>query len=296
MNIYKKLYFILGLLLVLNLSISCKQQDAAFNSFETSDNLGRDKTGDLPSDEEIEDEVDVVLLNCQDAVLNGNIQAFTTQVYFPAAIECEFNEQGNSASDVNSLGNGPRKDGKVRARIEQQDAIVLPSLGKICDVDFTFPTQAMEYDDEIFLTLNNFVLMASTNYATNSGSNHYLNGLAVDSRGLQTYKWSGTNSLYNLFYGQGVTARYCHGVNSNTPGYENKCLLPATQQLGTIKLDIPKEKIVELAVVSDLMGQSSNQATALNFGFVSTGDNDNGDCEHSAFSFELSVKYYIPAP
>jgi hypothetical protein len=296
MDTIKKWSFVLILLTAFVFSVSCKKQAAVFSNVENADELARNDTEELPDDIEIDNEIDVTLLNCQDATLNGAIQTFTTQVYFPSAIECEFNEQGNNASELNSLGNGPRENQKIRARIEQSDIIVLPTLGKICDVDFSFPTQNMEYDDEIFLTLNNFVLMASTNYATNSGSNHYTNGLAVDSRGLQTYKWSGENSLYNLYYAPEVTPRYCHGLDSTSINYQEKCLLPATQTLGTIKLDIPKEKIVELAVVSDLMGQSSNQATALNFGFISTGDNDNGDCEHSAFNFQIDVKYYVPAP
>ena len=77
------------------------------------------------------------------------------------------------------------------------------------------------------------------------------------------------------------------------PGSAEMCNLPFTQQLGQIKLDIPQTKIIELGVISDIM-QSNSAQKSMNFGFVSTGDNDNGDCEHSAFGFTIQVKYYIP--
>jgi hypothetical protein len=293
MNIYTKLPKVLLVLSLIITFSSCKQQAIEFSTVQNEDLLDRTKKGDLPDDEIIDTEVEVTLASCLQAQSNGSIMTFTAPVFFPAAIECEFNESGSNANELNPIGNGPRKNQKIRARIEQQYQVSLPELGKICDVDFNFPAQSMQYDDEIFLLLNNFVLMSSTNYAKNSGSTHYLNGLNVDSRGLQTYKWLGDSSLYNLYYSHAVTPRYCLGVAQLD--YVQSCALPATEQFGQIKLNIPQENIVQLGIVSELLNQSSGQQTNLNFGFVSIGDNDNGDCEHSAFSFDIEVKYYIPS-
>ena len=295
MKTLKKIIQLIAVLSLMTSLYSCKGQETAFQKTDLPQEsiVNRNNTGDIP-DDIVDPIVDIIKLNCIEAANQQQIQNFYSQVNFPAAINCEFNESGNLPTDLNAYGNGPRKDGKVRARIEQAFSVPLPENAKICDVDFEFPTQAMEYDDEIFILLNNFVLMSSTNYATNSGSNHYLNGLAVNSKGLQTYKWSGDNSLYNLHYGQGVTPRYCYGLNSSDQDYQAKCNLPFTQTLGQIKLDIPQEKIIELGVISDIMNQNNSSQKVLDFGFVSTGDNDNGDCEHSAFGFNISVKYYVP--
>jgi len=233
--------------------------------------------------------VDEVEKNCQNALAGGYIQTYQTTVNFPAAIECEFNEAGTTLAHLNAAGNGPRINSFVMARVEQAHSVQLPSAGKVCDIDFNFPVQTMQYDDEIFLLLNGFVLMSSTNYATNSGSSYYIDhGLEVNDLGLQIYNWmGGNNRLYGLHYNHAVTPKYCLGLNSSTPEYNNKCQIPPTETNGQIKLDIPQSDIIRL-------GYSTNNLTnisSLNFGFVSTGDNDNGDCEHSAFSFDVTVKY-----
>ncbi len=228
--------------------------------------------------------IDAVKISCAEAEKKGSLVEYQTSVFFSESINCKFNEDGN----------GPRKDRRIRARSEQNYQISLPHKGKVCDIDFNFPEQRMKYDDEIFLLLNNFVLMSSTNYATNSGNQHYLDGLLVNNKGLQTYKWSGTNSLYDLYYGNNVTPKYCYGTNPSSLLYEQDCQIPPTDKFGQIKLNIPKEKIIELGVISDILEQGSSDLTELNFGFVSIGDNDDGDCEHSAFSFDIDIKYYIP--
>lgn len=240
---------------------------------------------------DIDKEIDNTRQSCLEAAQNNTLQTYSITVHFPAAIECEFNEGGSSAEDLNYLGNGPRKNGKIRARIEQYDQITVPNNGKICDLDFDFPEQTMEYDDEILLLMNDYVVMSSTNYSTESGSHHYDNGFKVNQYGLQEYKWMGDNGFYNLYYGIGVTPKYCLGVDPADPDYDQKCTIPQTQTVGQMKLDIPKDKIIELSTVSGLMEGSNYNQSTINFGFVTTGDNDNGDCEHSAYSFDVSIQY-----
>lgn len=155
-------------------------------------------------------------------------------------------------------------------------------------MDFDFPTQMMEYDDEIFLLLNNYVVMSSQNYS--EATNEYPNGLKVNDMGFTEYKWHGENALYNLLYGHNVTQRYCLGLDPLSPEYDEKCVIPRTQTTGEIKLDIPKADIVKLGVLSKNF-TNPDALTELDFGFVTIGDNDNGDCEHGAYSFNVSVKY-----
>ena len=233
--------------------------------------------------------IDEVAQTCQSATADGSIKVHQTTIHFPAAIECEFNETGTTLAHINSAGNGPRIDRSVTARVEQDFRLELPSAGKVCDIDFNFPQQTMQYDDEILLLLNNHVLMSSKNYSVNSGSSYYRdNGFFVNDLGLQVYNWSGGNNhLYGLYYSHAVTPKYCLGLDSSTPNYADRCQIPPTETNGQIKLDIPQTDIIRL-------GHSSNNLaniSSLDFGFVSTGDNDNGDCEHSAFSFNVTVKY-----
>ena len=55
------------------------------------------------------------------------------------------------------------------------------------------------------------------------------------------------------------------------------------------KLDIPTEEIIKLGIASNKKNVETN--TKIKFNFISTGDNDNGDCERSAYSFKVTVKY-----
>ena len=243
----------------------------------------------------IDEEIEKTKNLCQLATEDNKLISYNTTVNFPAAIECDFNETGTTLDDINAAGNGPRIQKIITARDEKYDKVQLPEDGIICDLDFDFPTQAMQYDDEIFLLMNDYVIMSSTNYSTQSGSAYYTNGLAVDSHGLQKFKWSGgDNSLYGLFYGQDITPKYCLGLDSSMPNYDSLCEIPGTTLLGQIKLEIPKEKIIELSTVSGLLEGTQYNRSTLNFGFVTTGDNDNGDCEHSAFSFGVAIKYITP--
>lgn len=244
--------------------------------------------------------IEDVIKTCEQALASGEgLVVHQETISFPKAIECQFNENVDSGlpksqklTMINEFGNGPRIDASVTARIEQNYSVKLPSQGKICDIKFNFPEQTMQYDDEIFLLLNNYVLMSSQNYSVNSGSPYYMtNGLKVNDLGLQEYNWmGGANALYGLHYGNSVTPRYCLGIDQNDPLYNQKCALPPTETLGQIKLDIPSEEIVKVGFASSELAELQD----INFGFVSTGDNDNGDCEHSAFSFDITVKYLDP--
>lgn len=244
---------------------------------------------DLPDD--FDDQINNANLTCAQAIQQNKLETVNHTVSFPAAIECDFNENGTSSNQLNAAGNGPRQNGRVRARREQFVTFSLAEEGTICDMDFNFPTQVMEYDDEIFLLLNEYVLMSSTNYSDQSGDSRYDEGLKTNSLGYQTYRWLGDNSLYNLFYSQNVTPKYCLGLSmQTTSNYNEKCDIPPTETQGQMKLDIPPAEIVKLGLVSQLNYPQAN-TPYFKYGFVTTGDNDAGDCEHSAYSFGVTIRY-----
>lgn len=239
--------------------------------------------------DEVADIVDEIALNCESAAQESRIKTHTIAVSFPSAIECDFNESGITVNDLNASGNGPRENLKIRARIEQSFTATLPANSTVCDMDFNFPLQTMQYDDEVLLLMNNNVVMSSQNYSENMPEHSGI-GFKVNDLGFMEYKWMGTNGLYDLSYYHNLTPKYCLGLDQSTPDYDNKCFIPVTETLGQLKLDIPKNEIIKIGVTSRNYSNPS-APTEIDFGFVTTGDNDDGDCEHSAYSFNVDVKY-----
>jgi len=266
--------------------VSCEEEKFYDKDFLTNVEDQFEKENEEGAD--INNVIEGALMECDDALVNNTYQTHVVTVSFPAAIECEFNEAGINVDDINAAGNGPRLNGKVRARMEQNYTASLPSGSTVCDMDFNFPTQQMQYDDEVFLLLNNYVVMSSQDYS--EVHPQFVNGFKINDMGFMEYKWMGDNGLYNLDYDWNLTPKYCLGLDSSDPEYNEKCFIPPTETLGQLKLDIPKADIVKLGILSRNFTNPQAQ-TELDFGFVTIGDNDNGDCEHSAYSFQVSVKY-----
>lgn len=272
------------LLLGLCVLVSCNEDEFLEKDYiETfQDRYNRENpTGDLENDFKI------AKYNCEVAEEENDIEQTTFRVDFPAAIECEFNEGGSGINDLNVQGNAPRIDALITARIKQDQSIDLSAGTTICDMEFNFPEQNMQYDDEIFLLVNDYVVMSSQDY---SESDKHPNGLKKNAIGLQQYDWSGENGLLGLDYIQYYTPQFCLGVDNDDPDYATKCNIPATETFGQMKLEIPKTEIVKLGLLSEGVVNRDTK-TKLDFSFVTTGDNDNGDCEHAAYSYEVTVKH-----
>lgn len=226
--------------------------------------------------------------SCDNAIANNSLNSRVVTINFPAAIECNFNEGGIGVSDLNDDLNGPRINQAIMAKVRQDFAVEIPAEDTLCDMEFNFPNQEMKYDDEIFLLLNDYVVISSQNY---SQSDKHPNGLLTNEWGLQEFNWLGDNALYNLFYDWNYTSRYCLGVPANDPDFEQKCAIPRTESVGEMRLEIPKEEIIKIGVLSHGY-ETDDQSKEFNFSFITTGDNDNGDCEHAAYSFEVELKYF----
>lgn len=249
--------------------------------------------GDIPKDEDVQE----LALKCDEAKEKDIIITRPYKVNFsgsPKGYTCDFNDNATDVHDAGQLNaalNGPRKNEKIRARLEQESKIILPQNATICDMKFIFPQQqAMKYDDEIFLTVNNYVVMASQDVSVNNGNQAFVNGLFVNSLGLVEYKWLGLNGLYDLPYiGGNRLPRYCLGIDQADPNIADKCHIPPTDEIGTFKLDIPSDEIIKLGILSKEGEIKAN--SEIKFGFISIGDNDRGDCETSPYQFDIEVKY-----
>jgi hypothetical protein len=223
-------------------------------------------------------EVTEQLRRCQEARTAGRVKTMTMDFLFPASIECEWDKNGNLS----------RLDRQVRARREQYLDFVVPQ-SSLCDIRFTFPSQSMQYDDEIFFIYGDTVVMSSQDYRA---SKVYPTGLMESDRGFVKYQWAGDDALLGLRYDHRLTPRYC--LESIGPKQSPQlCQIPETETAGQIRLAIPSERILELSQVNGLKFDDEHAQSPFKsrFGFVTTGDNDDGDCEHSEFRFQTVIDY-----
>ena len=172
--------------------------------------------------------------------------------------------------DWNNAGNGPMINGYFMARVEQLQTFNLPSGAKICDVKITSGPQKMNYDDHVFLALDDVLLAAS----------HPIYQVLNQENGLSIYDWS---KIYRQPWTQIPEYVYCAGQDQ----YGAQCSWPASQQDGQIVLGIAPQ-IFRSIMARDLT-RSSHE-----FRFVTTGDNDpTTDCGHSPLKFDVQVSFSV---
>ena len=148
--------------------------------------------------------------------------------------------------------------------------------------------------------------MSTVDYSTDNAfyPQYQSEGLTVTANGLVEYRWlddgQGNNGIYDLDYRQSGTTwvggTYCLGIPHTAPNYMVDCQMPATQMAGDVQLNIPNDKIIEVGALS-IAPQDPNSnpnPTALDFGFIATGDNEIDDCEFSDFNFNVTLKYIMP--
>ncbi len=162
-----------------------------------------------------------------------------------------------------SLGNLGKVNGKMQARHEESVDLAIPAGATLCDMELDFPEQPFTYDDHVILTLNNRIVM-------NTGSDMH-KYLTQDGSGY-IYDWS---KLVGKTQDVGGTHLYCNGGST--------CSVPNTEQNGRILVDIPKNTIQQIVTMAP---QSVNQIK-----MITTGDDDVGDCNHSAISFQVRATY-----
>jgi hypothetical protein len=202
-------------------------------------------------------------------------------VFAKPATTCDWGTDANP-----KMGNLGRKDGRVSARFEQEVALKVPDNALICGltldfVDDTTAGQSMRYDDEIFLNFNNVILAASQSYAP----------AFTMKDGHMMYSWDG---LVGKKYGYGLYEPYCAGAETG----KGECFIPPTETTGLMKLNFDDSLIQSIAASTGIKVASPDKPVAGNktdfrFNFVTTGDNDDSDCQHSKFEFKISAKYVV---
>lgn len=155
-----------------------------------------------------------------------------------------------------------------RARHEQHVPLEIPDGAVVCRMEFNFPKQVMNFDDEIFLLYDDVVLASSIN----------LSARFETTGSLTTYSWP---RIRDTRYNASARDPFCLGQNSGL----GRCQMPYTEQTGPMTLAFEGQIFEEIA--------EAKRRPRHAFGFVTTGDNDDSDCQHAPLSFEVKASYFL---
>jgi len=262
--------------MVLVFAASCGETETKFTSA---------KTGSVPADEALNAESEaegseerkngIESAAEEDQVINAETLAAkcnnTTQLTYTQAISFPELPVGQTCNWGNG-GNLSALNGFLRARDEQSQTLNIPNGALFCGISLSFnPSgQSMYYDDEIFLMFNDIIFAASQSYSN----------LLETRDGFMRYDWSrlvGKNYLSSY-------PQYCVGQN---------CTIPVTQTQGTMSMQITDEVARNLALALGVGEGGEVGSGSFQFKFATLGDNDSGDCRHSRFDFNVTVKYVM---
>lgn len=175
----------------------------------------------------------------------------------PAGTTCAFGS-GDNLSKV---------QGVFRAYLTQTQVVDLPDGAVLCGFDLKHEAESMRYDDEMFFTVNDKLLLSTKDYSEYFASDGFFHEFSWDDL---------RDKPYDAVEDRAV---YCAGGSS--------CKVPATETSGSIELGFNRELNQNLA--NALQSQKS-----LRFDWTTTGDNDNSDCRHSPINLQLSIQYVVP--
>jgi hypothetical protein len=205
-------------------------------------------------------DVDFVKTNCKTGVIKRSLASINFE---KPKYTCEWGVNGNLE----------KKNGYFQARIEQSSQINLPKGAIICDAEFKFQKQSMRYDDHFILTMNNILLASSYDFT----------GVFSKDKFLYNYDWSKMAGMYwdnsKELYG---LDSYCVGRDE----WKSSCNWPQTDTNGEIDLQFPFE------VIQNISAKNINSSST-SLKFITIGDNDEWDCEHSDIQFSIEIDYVI---
>lgn len=202
--------------------------------------------------------------NCEDARKRGKMSLQISQV--------NFNDPGKACSWGLNGNINPINEYNT-ARAEQFEKIQIPSGATICNVKLSnYEQQMFFYDDNILVTMNRFVLASTTNFSK------FLKNI----NGYSKYEWSQLVGKPGQTLKSDTTQdkQYCAGKNQ---GY-SRCSFPETQRYGNIQLSFDERIIQNILSIS-----TPNE---LELGVVTTGDNNDTDCQHVPVDFSVEIEYY----
>ncbi len=176
-------------------------------------------------------------------------------------------------------------DDIIRGYYKQTASVELPQNAVVCKQKLTtLPSSRWSYDDEVILTLNQVVLLASQREYLWKNAVSKTNPIMTQfyDKGF-LFDWEKLAAL-GLFNNQGkLDTQYCYGGSTD-------CRIPITQKEGDVSLTLNTKDIAELSL-------KAIQEKKLTFDLWVTGDNDPDiDCRHSGITIDGSLEYVIANP
>lgn len=168
---------------------------------------------------------------------------------------CAFSEDGNLE---------PRNE-FIQARTDEARSISLTEAETVCGVTLASDGEAVSFDDHLSILVDDVVVVGG-------GS-----GIPLDEHpfvnGLPRFDWE---VLRGRPFGPRFGEYECLG--------DGQCRVPNTEEVGPLDIDIDAR--VMGAIAEDLDLSAGFDVRILTFG-----DDDGGDCAHSALGLELEVRY-----
>jgi len=192
---------------------------------------------------------------CQDQSL---IKQATTRTVIKrndgASTRCPWNDRDNLGTQNSTM----------TARLEMSFPIQIPENHHICSMSADAGTQQIRYDDHLFLSINQYVIM---------GSIDYIKHLPIDVNGFPMYQWTALKGR------ESVSSKADRGYCANGV----TCSLPQSEEVGSFSFSINPER--SRALFSKL------KSSDLQFRITLTGD-DNPDSDCRLFNdLDLNIKY-----
>jgi hypothetical protein len=215
---------------------------------------------------------------------NNNVAQIQEQE-FPVDFDNPLNEVGSAPVCAwNQSGNTAMNNGYATARYAQLRELNLPAGAIVCGAQFIFATQAMQYDDDFFFTVNNYIIASNNDYWQN---NFMQTGIlpisASQDLEIKSFSWNSIVGMGNYNKtGLSPGGNYCLGQQEGL----SSCSWPKTQVAGSISMSISSNITTALGLTS--------QSGKMKLSFITTGDDNAGsDCQHEPLSMRLKIRYLV---
>jgi hypothetical protein len=155
--------------------------------------------------------------------------------------------------------------GVMAARHEVEQSIEPPDGAVLCSASFHVPSTSMYYDDFVYLLFNDVVILAPSDWSAN----------LITEDGLLIYDWVRIRGT------PGGSSTWC-------PGAASTCVLPGTEQNGSVEVEL--DQATQDALFARAADQGRYAVTV-----AATGDDDSDrDCDHSTLDLEVTYEYVVP--
>lgn len=198
------------------------------------------------------------------ACSNRTVQIKQEVLTFPeikAGTTCDFGNGDNLS----------KKNNYFRAYLRQTQVVDLPVGAVLCGITLDHQPAAMRYDDEMFFSVNNKLLLSTKDYTDIFPKTDFF----------VAFNWENLkNKLYDSLDSRKV---FCAGAAEGI----SSCKVPPTETAGNIEMTFSDE-------MNATLSKALRADQKLTFEWVTTGDDDNSDCRHTEIKLDLGLRYVMP--